>query len=124
LALLQQAGLLDAHRNDALKILDHACSMGLIAPLVHGVTGISQRSPPIEFICGDISLGTIHATEARIEQLGWKGVTSEIIDAHARHNVCDVGFLILTLNSIGQQVLRQHIHARSLQCWICFDAQT
>jgi len=114
LALLQQAGLLVAPREDALKILDHACGMGLIASLVHEVTDIGQRSSPTEFICGDISLGAIRATEARIKQLGWKGVTVKIIDAQVRHNVCDIGSLRLTLNSIGQQVPRHHIHARSL----------
>jgi ubiquinone/menaquinone biosynthesis C-methylase UbiE len=79
LALLQQAGLLDAPRDDTSKILDHACGMGLITSLVHEVTDIGQRSSPTKFICGDISLGAIRATEAKIEQLGWKGVTAKII---------------------------------------------
>jgi hypothetical protein len=85
LALLRQAGLLDAGpRNDALKILDHACGMGLIASVVHEVTDIHRRSPPTQFICGDISSQAVQATEARIGQCGWKGVTAKIIDAQVR----------------------------------------
>lgn len=100
LALLQQTGLLNAPNDDTLKILDHACGMGLIASVMNEATDINRRSPPTEFICGDISPNAIRATEARIEQCGWKGVIANVIDAQVRRNdLLDVGFPKLTVNS-------------------------
>lgn len=82
-ALLQQAGLISPPKDEPLRILDHACGMGIVAALLYEVGGIVDRddASSTEIVCGDISPNMVDAAKQRLEKGGWKGYSVQTLDA-------------------------------------------
>lgn len=87
ISLLQRSGLLDddvPKDNKALKILDQACGMGFVTAVFFDFKEPSE-SDLVQVVCGDISPAMLNGAKARIEKMGWKGVTAQIVDAQVRN---------------------------------------
>ena len=80
LHLIKQSGLDRADGSKKLVVLDNACGTGIVTVLLYETLSPAAKAN-LEVVAGDFSPAMVQSVQARIEQSGWKGASSKVVDA-------------------------------------------
>jgi len=100
--LIKQAGLLQTPLQRPPIILDNACGTGIVTALLYQ-TLPKENLAGMDVVSGDISTGMVEAVQQRIDENGWKGVKTQVVDGmktgfpdnHFTHVVTNFGIMLM-----------------------------